>query len=99
VLAIWLPMLAGDSRSAWPKGMFDDPRVTSFWDGDRLAGRWLADHRTGGLDAPGSIVWDAYLAYAPEARWSDTPGEPVVAGSDIIGHTAGLETFAAKLRP
>ncbi len=98
MIAIWLPMLAGDSRSAWPKGMFTDARVTSFWDGDRLSGSWLADHQTGGLSAPGSIVWDAYLAFGPKARWIDAPSEPTVAGSDIIGHTAGLEQFAKTLK-
>jgi hypothetical protein len=77
--------------------MFEDSRVTSFWDGDRLAGRWFADHETGGLSAPGSIVWDAYLAYGPRARWSRAPTKPIVAGSDIIAHTAGLQRFAATL--
>jgi hypothetical protein len=77
--------------------MFDDPRVTSFWDGDRLAGRWLANHETGSLSAPGSIVWDAYFGYGPRARWRGAPSEPIVAGSDIIAHTAGLERFAATL--
>jgi len=97
VIAVWLPMLAGDTRSAWPSHMFDDPRVTSFWDGDRLAGRWFADHQTGDLGAPGSIVWDAYLAYGPQPRWHGAPTMPIVAGSDIIGHTAGLQRFVRTL--
>jgi hypothetical protein len=63
VYAIWLPMLAGDSRGAWDAHVLDDPRVVSLWDGSRLAGRWFADHSTGGLRAPGDIVWDAYLAF------------------------------------
>jgi hypothetical protein len=56
VYAIWLPMLAGDSRGAWDAHVLDDPRVVSLWDGSRLAGRWFADHSTGGLGAPGDIV-------------------------------------------
>ena len=38
MFAIWLPMLAGDSRSAWDSNVLDDPRVIDFWDGDRIAG-------------------------------------------------------------
>ena len=98
MIAIWLPVLGGDSRSAWPRGMFDDPRVTSLWDGDRLAGRWFAAHQTGGLGGPGTIVWDAYLGYGPKARWRGAPTDPIVAGSDIIAHTDGLQRFAATLK-
>jgi len=98
VIAIWLPVLAGDSRSAWPEDLFDDPRVTSLWDGERLAGSWFSDNRTGGLGGEGSIVWDAYLAYGPKARWQGgAPTDPVVAGSDIIANTGGLKQFAATL--
>ena len=91
-------MLAGDSRSAWPKDLFDDARVTSLWDGERLSGTWFADHRTGGLGDPGSIVWDAYLAYGPQARWHGAPTAPLAAGSDIIGNTDGLQQFASTLQ-
>lgn len=91
VIVIWLPMLAGDSRSAWSRAVLDDPRVTSLWDGDRIAGRWFANHRTGGLGIPGTVVWDAYLAYGAGARWRSAPTEPIVAGSEIIGATDGLQ--------
>src|SRR5438093_3216901 len=40
VYAIWLPMLAGDSRGASDAHVLDDPRVVSLWDGSQLAGRW-----------------------------------------------------------
>lgn len=98
MIAIWLPMLAGDSRSAWPKGVLNDPRVTSVWDEKRVAGSWFSDHRSGGLGGPGSIVWDAYLAYGPQARWQGAPTEPIAAGSDIIAHTDGLQRFGSTLR-
>jgi hypothetical protein len=99
VIAIWLPMLGGDSRSSWSSRILDDPRVTSLWDGDRLAGNWFADEHTGGLSTPGSIVWDAYLAYGADARWQQSPTDPIVAGSDIIANTDGLEKqFVPLLR-
>jgi hypothetical protein len=85
-------MLAGDERSAWPKGVFNDPRVTSLWDGERIAGKWFAEHDTGGFGGPGSIVWDAYLAYGLGVRWKSIPTQPIVAGSDIIANTNGLRS-------
>ena len=91
VYAIWLPMLAGDSRGAWDGHVLDDPRVVSLWDGSRLAGRWFADHSTGGLGGPGDIVWDAYLAFDKNSRWQSEPSSVLTSGSDIIDNTAGLE--------
>ena len=95
--AIWLPMLAGDSRGVWDAHVLDDPRVVSLWDGSRLAGRWFADHSTGGLGRPGDIVWDAYLAFGKSARWRSEPNGVLASGSDIIDHTSGLEQHLIPL--
>jgi hypothetical protein len=84
-------MLAGDSRGAWDRRVLDDPRVVSLWDGSRLAGKWFADHSTGGLAAPGDVVWDAYFAFGRTSRWRQSPGGLLAAGSDIISSTRGLE--------
>jgi hypothetical protein len=91
VLAIWLPMLAGDSRSAWDSHVLDDPRVVQFWDGDRISGRWLNDRRLGGLGYPGGIVWDAYYAFPGDSTWLNQPSRLLAAGSDIIDNVGGLE--------
>jgi hypothetical protein len=91
VFAIWLPMLAGDSRGAWDAHVLDDPRVVSLWDGSRLAGHWFADHQIGALGAPGDIVWDAYLAFGRNSRWRIVPSDALATGSDIIDNTSGLE--------
>jgi hypothetical protein len=91
VYAIWLPMLAGDSRGAWDNHVLDDTRVVSLWDGDRIAGKWFADHSTGGLSSPGNIVWDAYLAFGEHARWHTEPDNVLASGSDIIDNTNRLE--------
>jgi len=91
VYAIWLPILPGDSRGGWDAHVLDDPRVVSLWDGSRLAGRWFADHSTGGLGAPGDIVWDAYLAFGQGSRWTTEPSGVLASGSDIIDNTGGLE--------
>jgi hypothetical protein len=85
VYAIWLPMLAGDSRNAWDAHVLDDPRVVSLWDGSRLAGRWFADHSIGGLGVPGDIV------FGKGSRWRSEPSGVLASGSDIIDNTNGLE--------
>jgi hypothetical protein len=90
VLAIWIPMQPGDERSYADDVRITDPRVTNYWDGDKTAGAWLADNRIGGLAEPGSVVWDAYFAFAPDATWNSTPDHLVASGSDIIDTTGGL---------
>ena len=98
VFAIWLPMLAGDSRSAWDSDVLDDPRVIEFWDGDRITGKWFADKQLGGLGGPGSIVWDAYFAFPRSSTWTNKPSGMLAAGSDIIDNTDGLaENFIPLL--
>ncbi len=91
-------MLAGDSRGAWDSNVLDDPRVVSFWDGGRVAGRWFGDHPLGGLGAPGDVVWDAYYAFGTGSRWERGPSGVLAAGSDIIDNTDGLrERFVPLL--
>jgi len=88
VFAIWMPMISGDARDQWDAHVLDDPRVVSLWDGKLVAGRWFADHRVAGLGGTGYPVWDAYFAYAKNAR---SLQKPLAAGSDIIDTTKALE--------
>lgn len=90
-------MLAGDSRSAWDSHVLDDPRVVSLWDGNRIAGRWFADHQTGAIGSPGDIDWDAYFAFPSDSRWQSEPSKLLTAGSDIIDNTDGLTRRFAPL--
>ena len=99
MIAIWLPMLAGDSRSAWDSNVLNDPRVKEFWDGDRIAGKWFADKQLGGLGGPGSIVWDAYYAFPKSSTWNSEPSAVLATGSDIIDNVSRLEnSFVPLLR-
>jgi len=91
VFAIWLPMLAGDSRSAWDSNVLKDPRVSEFWDGNRIAGKWFAEQQIGGLGGPGGIVWDAYYAFRSSSAWTRQPSRVLATGSDIIDNVNGLE--------
>jgi hypothetical protein len=99
VLAVWIPMLGGDSRSAWDSHVLDDPRVSDFWDGDRTVGKWFANQQIGGRGGPGSIVWDAFYAFARDSTWNGEPTGLVATGSDIIDNVSHLEkSFIPLLR-
>ena len=100
VIAIWEPMLDGDSRAAIDRRMFDDPRAVNFWDPGRISGTWLSKHRIAGQGGGGGyVVWDAYYAFGPSATWTSTPSGALAAGSPIIGSTAPLsDAFVPLLR-
>jgi hypothetical protein len=87
-------MLVGDSRSEVDVGLLDDPRVTHFWDEQRVVGRWLAD--TGVGEPSGSVVWDAYYVFGPDADWNERPSPLVGFGSPVVSVTGSLER---ELRP
>jgi hypothetical protein len=84
-----MPVLAGDSRTAWDREVLDDPRVTQLWDGRQLVGRWLQAH--------GGAFWDTFLVYGPQARWSNEPEGALASGSSIIGATDELERSVLPL--
>jgi hypothetical protein len=84
-------MQPGDSRANARDSALDDPRVINLWDRQRLAGRWLAEHGTGDLGEPGSVVWDAFLGFDRSARWTEELTGLVTAGATIIGNTSKLE--------
>jgi len=85
VYAVWFNMLPSDSRETWPDAVLSDPRVTHFWDEERLVGKWFGQSDQLGKSATlGGISWDIYFLYGPEARWEETPqplrsyGRPIV---------------------
>jgi hypothetical protein len=88
-------MYPGDSRAGIDLRLFDDPRVTSFWDPNEISGRWFGDHRLGNLKG---IVWDAYYAFAPTTRCHRLPDRLVATGAPIIGGVDALQRrFVARL--
>jgi hypothetical protein len=98
IVVVWEPMYPGDTRAdAVGDRVFADPRVTSFWDPHEISGRWLG--RRAADPAQGVIVWDAFLAFPPQARWSDPPARVVAAGAPIIGGVDRLQRdFVPLLR-
>ncbi len=65
---IWLPMLPTDNRDQAEQrtSEFSDPRISYYWDGDRLTGALF--QRV--LDIP-RVAWDVYLIYDEDAQWSE----------------------------
>ena len=97
--AVWFNMFPGDARSKWPPNLLTDARVIHRWDEPKAVGLWYAPHTASihGELAPGSqwrdgaILWDAYLLYGPDAKWTDAPtpglihwGRTIAAGRDTL---------------
>lgn len=83
---MWLPTLPGDTKALIDQRVLSDPRVTYYWDPNRIVGDWFSQRVT---HQPGT-TWDAFFLYGAEARWDSTLGAPVASGSSIIGSTADL---------
>jgi hypothetical protein len=86
VYVVWFNMLAGDSRDLVDRRVLNDPRVTNFYDPNKLVGSWFAKHS----DQGDGIVWDAYFLYGPDASWQAEPGPLLSTGGSVISSTSDL---------
>ena len=92
VYAVWFNMFPGDSREYWRADLLTDSRVVHLWDDERSVGRLyyqllpkIWERRAVGTIPPQDLtLWDAYLLYAPEARWIDEPTDVISWGSTIL---------------
>jgi hypothetical protein len=91
VYVVWFDMLPGDDRSRLDTKVLSDPRVTNYWDAQKVVGNWYSHqvtHRRG-------TTWDAFFLYGPQARWTGAPGPVITSGGPVIGArdklAAGLE--------
>lgn len=78
VHAVWVTQL-GATRGDVDPGLFDDERVTSYWDPEGLVGQVIVDEA--GAD------WDVYALYDGGAGWDGTPvdtGAPVIADAERL---------------
>jgi hypothetical protein len=85
-------MVPGDSRRLLDTRVLSDPRVTYFWDQEKLVGRWFSQHVT----SRKGMTWDAYFLYGPEARWDRELG-PLVSrssASSVIADSSQLQRAA-----
>jgi hypothetical protein len=61
VYAVWLPMLAGDSREEWNGTTMPDARATHFWDGELQIGEWFAKQ----VDGYDGVAWIFIISLGP----------------------------------
>ena len=81
VYSVWYNMYPGDDRSKWNNTLLSDPRVTQFWDEEKIIGRWMVAKNV--VDYPRDILWDAYLLFGPEAEWQDIPSQLISWGMPV----------------
>jgi hypothetical protein len=87
VYAVWVPVLATDERFEVADLMVDG-RVRHYWDGERLVGDAIGPLAGG---SEGDVVWDVFFAFGPQARWAETPPEPLSFGAPVVEATDRLE--------
>ncbi len=96
VYAIYFEMVEDDRGAksrVKPSDLLDDPRVTSFWDDGRIAGRWFDENVTKLGERQGDpdrIEWDSFILFGREARWGDTPPDHVSWGRPLVQEAGRL---------
>ncbi len=97
VYAIYFEMVEDDRGAKSrvnPKDLLDDPRVTSFWDDRKVAGRWFDENVTKLGDRqgdPNRIEWDSFILFGSEARWGESPPDHVSWGRPVVQEAERLE--------
>ncbi len=87
VYAVWFNMLFTDHRSRWDDTLITDERAIHFWDQPKEVGKWFFQQ---GHYPFGTVAWDIYFLYGPEAVWDETPEPLISSGFTIIGQRANL---------
>ncbi len=87
-------MLGGDSREKWEANLMTDPRVTQLWDAEKVAGRFFADQE--GFIF-GSVAYDIYYLYGPEAQWDIKPSPLVSSGYTVMAKRNQLKKDIDRL--
>lgn len=82
VYAIWFKMFPGDARSQWPSSLLTDSRVRHFWDEQKTVGTWYGKHPA--YLHSDKVLWDAFILYGAEARWTDSPSHRLSMGWTIV---------------
>ena len=91
---MWFNTLPGDAREKWDATLMPDPRVTQFWDDEKLAGQFFADQE--GFIF-GSIAYDIYYLYGPESRWDFKPSSLVSSGYTVMAKRNQLKEDIGRL--
>ena len=71
-----------------------DTRAMQFWDDGKLAGRFFA-YQEGFIS--GSIAYDTYFLYGPEAHWDSKPSPLVSSGYTVMAKRNQLKEGIGRL--
>ena len=104
VYAVWFNMYPGDERAKWPPDLFPDPRVIHRWDEHKATGRYfgaraeaMRPQLTPGSNWNGEILWDSFLLYGRDAKWTDAPTGLIHWGRTIVAGRSTLQEDFVRL--
>ena len=83
IYAVWLNQRSTDARDTIDESTLADPRVTQYWDGEGITGRYFADEDVAGMGYAG-FVYDVYYVFGPDAAWANEPPPPSGAGGPVL---------------
>jgi hypothetical protein len=102
MFTIWFRMYPGDAESKWPRELLTDSRVEHRWDEPKAAGRWFLTNLSalrpsrggdGVFPQRADALWDSYLMFGRNARWTDTAPNGLLSwGYTILRTKAQLES-------
>ena len=80
VLVVWEPVLPTDwgQPSTATLARIRDPRVTQFWDRQRVISHSMGEHDRK------SVVWDYVAVYPAGAVWTERPPEAIYRGGPVV---------------
>ena len=97
IYAVWLNQRSTDARDEIDESTLADPRVTQYWDGDGITGRYFAEADLGGLGYSG-FVYDVYYVFGAAAIWVDEPAPLAGSGAPVLHEGGGfLAALEAEL--
>jgi hypothetical protein len=87
----------------WVRSRINDPRVTQFWDKDRVVAKQLSQQLPPTMRLHccrrAGVLWDVVALYTPGAHWEDASPEfvdgPVVKASDSLGEKIARDRRAS----
>lgn len=85
--ALFTDMMAPNKRALQ---RIPDPRVTQFWDKERLLSHEMGESKTG------KMIWDYAAIYPHDAVWNGTFPQPSYSGRPVVDHTAELAQALSK---
>jgi hypothetical protein len=103
VYVVWEPVLGKDDaeQAKRTSGLFSDPRLVQFWTPGLSAGQQFANL----VGTSGLPVWDLFLVFSGDAKWSQSPPAPSFVMSNLADDKAipkhprlDAAALAAKVR-